>query len=72
VTSIAKSTERELLNGSIQDYWSSLSEAFDEVMLNLEARSALLGMLRDIFFQTFSDEDLQEPTLSAKPSKSKK
>lgn len=72
VTAIAKSTERELQNGSIQDYWGGLAEAFDEVMVNLEARSALLGMLRDIFFQTFSDEELQEPTLNAKPAKAKK
>jgi len=72
ITSITKSTERELLNGSIQDYWGGLTENFDEVLLNLEARSALLGMLRDIFFQTFSDEELRDPTLNAKPGKAKK
>ncbi len=72
VTAIARSTERELLNGTIQDYWSSISDKFDDVMINLEARSALLGMLRDIFFQTFSDEELQEPVLNAKPAKAKK
>lgn len=60
IGAIARSSEKELVNGSIKDYWQSIADRFPEVLINLEARMAMLGILQEIFFQTFSDEELEE------------
>jgi len=72
VDAIAKSTEKELLNGSINEYWQGLAEQFGEVLTNLEARMAMLSILQDIFFQTYTDEDLHSSSIVPKAAKAKK
>lgn len=72
VNAIAKSTERELANGSISDYWSGLADQFSDVIINLEARIAMLGILQEIFFQTYSDEDLKGSSVVPKSPKTSK
>ena len=72
IAEIAKSTENEVRNGSIKEYWDELSEEFADVATALEARSTMLGILQGIFYQTFSDEDIQAkamtPKATAKPA----
>ena len=63
VDNIAKSNTREVQAGNMDDYWRALNEMFADVVINLEARMAMLGMLQDIFFQQLEDEDLEEPIL---------
>jgi DNA repair exonuclease SbcCD ATPase subunit len=63
IDNIANSNTREVQTGDMEDYWRSLNESFADVLINLEARMAMLGMLQEIFYQQLEDEDLVEPTL---------
>lgn len=73
IDNIAKSNTREVLTGDMDEYWRGLGDVFADVLINMEARTAMLGMLQDIFFQQLDDEDLAEPTLvKAKAKKSVK
>ena len=72
IEAIAKSTENEIINGSIKDYWASLAEMFPDVQTSLEARIAMLSILQDIFYQSYTDEDLQTSTVVPKTTKKTK
>jgi small-conductance mechanosensitive channel len=72
IEAIAKSTENEIINGSIKDYWANLAEMFPDVQTSLEARIAMLSILQDIFYQSYTDEDLQTPTVVPKTTKKTK
>ncbi len=68
IDGIVKSESQEMMNGSADDYWEGLKELFPDVIMTLEARIAMLNILQEIFYQTFSDESLEEPLLvSGKP-----
>ena len=73
IEAIAKSTENEIINGSIKEYWQGLADMFPDVQTSLEARIAMLSILQDIFYQTYTDEDLQTtrvvPTTTKKSKK---
>ena len=72
IEAIAKSTENEIINGSIKEYWASLAELFPNVQLSLEARLAMLSILQDIFYQSYTDEDLQTGSVVPKTTKKAK
>ena len=72
IEAIAKSTENEIINGSIMDYWASLAQMFPDVQTSLEARLAMLSILQDIFYQTYTDDDLQVPSIVPKSTKKTK
>ncbi len=68
VNAIVKSSERELITGSVKDYWQEISTRFPDVLLSLEARMAMLSILQDIFYQNYTDEDLRAGSLVQKPA----
>ena len=70
VEAIAKSTDRELASGSVLGYWEHLKDQFADVLINLEARHAMLGMLQEIFFQNYSTDELEGS--ASKTAKTKK
>ncbi|MBR4675485.1 MAG: hypothetical protein IKP00_13555 [Victivallales bacterium] len=72
IEAIAKSTENEIINGSIKDYWKELADLFPDVQTSLEARIAMLSILQDIFYQTYTDEDLKTPSVVPKNTKKTK
>ena len=66
VAKIAKSNTEEVMNGNMDGYWDEISQDFEETQLTLEARMFMLGLLRDVFFQTFEPEDLEKPIIPPK------
>ena len=72
IDAIAKSSVKELEKGSIEDYWQGIAEMFPEVQIDLEARITMLNILQDIFYQNYTDEELQTPVIPPKPAKKTK
>ena len=72
ISEIAKSTEEEVRNGSIKEYWDELAEDFTDVATSLEARGVMLGILQGIFYQTFSDADIEAKAMTPKAAKPEK
>ena len=62
LNAIADSDTREVQNGDVEEYWNSLTDNFEDVTIGLEARNLLLQILREIFYQTLSMENLEEAT----------
>lgn len=70
IKKISRSNTLEVQNGDVESFWNEIGDAFADVRINLEARSFMLGMLHDIFFQIFSEDEFAEPVLPpAKPRK---
>ena len=69
IDDIANSSEKEVVSGSIKDYWDELSEEFSDVATALEARGVMLGILQGIFYQLFSDEDIEAKAMTPKTEK---
>ncbi|MFA4943506.1 MAG: hypothetical protein WC789_02250 [Lentisphaeria bacterium] len=65
VAQVAHSNTLEVAHGAAEDFWNSLKEPFDDVVIGLEARLMLLKLLREIFFQTLAATDLEAPRLPA-------
>jgi len=63
IDSIAQSEILEVQSGDIEQYWNSLTDLFEDVAIGLEARTMLLRMLREIFYQSFDAEALENATL---------
>ena len=72
IDAIAKSSVKELEKGSIEDYWRNIADMFPEVQIDLEARITMLNILQDIFYQSYTDEELQTPVIPTKPAKKTK
>jgi hypothetical protein len=51
------------MGGDMQCYWTSLTDAFGDVQISLEARSVILKMLHEIFYQVIEMEDLKEAVI---------
>ena len=68
IKKLANSSMEELASDDINGYWQEIGNQFKDVLLNLEARLALLTILQDLFFQTLEMSDLD---VSKLPSKSK-
>lgn len=51
--------------GGAANFWESLKDPFEDVVIGIEARLMLLKLLREIFFQTLGAEDLEAPKLPA-------
>ena len=60
VDAVAESDTREVQNGQIQDYWDNLKDSFEDVYIGLEARSILLKLMQEVFYQTFDLEILEK------------
>ena len=60
---IAQSNTLEVMAGDPADYWQSLTDAFEDVHIGLEARSILLQMVHEIFYQVIEMEDLEAPQI---------
>ncbi len=58
IDNIAQSNTREVIRGDAENYWLTLSDVFEDVRIGLEARTILLKMIEDIFYQAIEDEDL--------------
>lgn len=74
IDTLAESNSREVMTGEVEDFWRSLTDAFSDVAIGLEARCVLLKMLQEIFYQTLEIEDLEEmaiPTGSRRKRKSR-
>lgn len=62
VEAIAESSTREMMNGDAGEFWQGVKDNFDDVLVSLEARMAMLGILQDVFFQNMENEDLENTT----------
>lgn len=60
LSSIAESNIREVANGDVEGFWSSLTDKFNDVVISLEARLVLIKMLQEIFYQVLDMEDLEK------------
>lgn len=63
VDKLARSNSEEVMDGNVESYWDGMDMLFAEAQANLEARTFMLTMLHDIFFQTFTAEDLEKPNI---------
>jgi hypothetical protein len=63
IKGIAQSNSLEVMGGDMQGYWTSLTDAFGDVQISLEARSVILKMLHEIFYQVVEMEDLKEAVI---------
>lgn len=63
IKSIAQSNSLEVMKGDMQGYWTGLTDAFGDVQISLEARSVVLKMLHEIFYQVIEMEDLKEAVI---------
>ena len=72
IDAIAKSSVRELEKGTIEDYWQNIADMFPEVQIDLEARIIMLNILQDIFYQNYTDAELQTAVIPPKPAKKTK
>ena len=68
---VAQSNTLEVAHGTADDFWNSLKESFDDVIIGLEARLMLMRVLREVFYQVLELSDLQAPNIpvSAAPKK---
>ncbi len=66
IDNVAQSETKEVETRSPEQFWEELSDTFNDTLISLEARSILLRMLREIFYQTFEMEDLKAPVLPVK------
>jgi chaperonin cofactor prefoldin len=60
---LAKSNTLEIGSGDVAEYWRGLTDLFEDVHLGLEARSVLLRILQEVFYQVFDMDDLKAPDL---------
>jgi DNA repair exonuclease SbcCD ATPase subunit len=70
IRNIAQSNSLEVMTGDVEGYWMGLTDSFGDVQISLEARSVILKMLHEIFYQVIEMEDLREPIIpqpKAKP-----
>lgn len=58
IKNIAQSNSLEVMKGDVDGYWMGLTDAFGDVQISLEARSVILKMLHEIFYQVIEMEDL--------------
>lgn len=63
IKNIAQSNSLEVMGGDMQGYWMGLTDAFGDVQISLEARSVILKMLHEIFYQVIEMEDLKEAVI---------
>ncbi|OGV80349.1 MAG: hypothetical protein A3K19_04170 [Lentisphaerae bacterium RIFOXYB12_FULL_65_16] len=61
IDNIAKSNSREVMKGNAEKYWMDLTDSFEDVRIGLEARTILLKMLHEIFYQILELDDLEAP-----------
>ncbi len=66
ISRIAQSNTLEVANGDVEEFWRTLTDAFGDVRISLEARLVLLTMLQEIFYQVLEMEDLEEGVLPLK------
>ena len=71
VENIAQSHTREVVSGDVEEFWRELTDMFEDVRIGLEARTVLLKMLHEIFYQVLEMEDLEQPKLAKSPRKRK-
>lgn len=60
VQTISASNNAEVAEGSVEEFWSDLTDDFEDVKISLEARAVLLKLLQDIFYQTLQMKDLEK------------
>lgn len=64
IRNIAQSNSLEVMTGGdVAGYWMGLTDSFGDVQISLEARSVILKMLHEIFYQVIEMEDLREPII---------
>lgn len=63
ISRIAQSNTLEVASGEVEDFWGTLTDAFGDVRISLEARLVLLNMIQEIFYQVLEMEDLDSPVL---------
>jgi len=59
IESVAQSNTLEVMQGSVEQFWRDLTDAFEDVQFGLEARTILLKLLHEIFYQVIEMEDLK-------------
>ncbi len=60
---ISQSNTLEVMNGDLKGFWDQVSLLFADVQINLEARSFLIGLLQELFFQSIDLQDLAQDKL---------
>lgn len=63
IDQVSQSNTLEVAHGTADDFWESLKEPFEDVVIGLEARVMLLKIIREIFYQIVTIEDLETPLL---------
>ena len=63
VTKIAQSNTLEVANGDVAGFWAELTDTFEDVRIGLEARTVLLKILQEIFYQVLEMGDLKAPAI---------
>lgn len=63
IKNIAQSNSLEVMKGDVDGYWMGLTDAFGDVQISLEARSVILKMLHEIFYQVIEMEDLNSTAI---------
>lgn len=71
INSVAQSNTLEVMNGDVSEYWRDLTDAFEDVHIGLEARTILLRLIQEIFYQVIDMGDLDKPTLHLSKPKSR-
>ncbi len=72
IENIAKSDTLEVESGTVEDFWSELEDSFEDVQISLEARTILIQILRQIFYQTLEMKDLQQDVIPSSMSRTGK
>ena len=63
IDQVAQSNTLEVAHGTADDFWEKLKEPLEDVVIGLEARVMLLKLIREIFYQIVTLEDLETPQL---------
>lgn len=63
IDQVAQSNTLEVAAGAADEYWNDLKEAYEDVIIGLEARVMLMKLMREILYQTIAAEDLKSPVL---------
>ena len=71
IHSVAQSNTLEVMAGDVSEYWRDLTDAFEDVHIGLEARTILLRLIQEIFYQVIEMGDLAKPKLHLSKPKSR-
>jgi hypothetical protein len=63
IEQVAQSNTLEVSHGTATEFWAELKEPYEDVIIGLEARVMLMKLMRELFYQTLEQPDLEIPRL---------